>query len=71
MAEQQAKTEMTKDRLARMEQEEVELMTKVKRLELHVNSYVPMSSIKELQVAEIKCNLAIKIPHNDLFTCYN
>lgn len=59
MAEQQAQTEMTKDRLARMEQEEVELMTKVKRLELHVNSYVPMSSIKVLQVAEIKYNLAI------------
>lgn len=56
MAEQQAETEVTKDRLANLEQEEVELRTNVKRLETHLNKYVPTSSIKELQVTEFLCN---------------
>lgn len=48
MAKQQAQTEMTKDWLASMEQEEVELGTKVRRLETYLNNFFP-SSIKELQ----------------------
>lgn len=50
MAKQQAETKMTKDWLAGMEQEEVALRTKVKKLETYVNT---SSSIKELQVTEI------------------
>ncbi len=49
MAEQQAQTRMTKDRLAGTEQEEVELMTKVKRLEMYLNNSEPTSA-KELKV---------------------
>ena len=52
MAKQQDQTVMTKDWLARMEQEEVELKTKVRRLEMYLNNYAP-TSIKELQVTEI------------------
>ncbi|XP_073350441.1 angiopoietin-like protein 8 [Pagrus major] len=48
MAEQQAQTKKTKDRLTGMEQEEVELKTKVKKLEAYLNDSVP-TSIKELQ----------------------
>ncbi|XP_071326074.1 angiopoietin-like protein 8 [Trachinotus anak] len=48
MAKQQAQTKMTKDWLASVEQEEVELETKVRRLEMHLNNSVP-TSIKELQ----------------------
>lgn len=51
MAEQQARTRMTKDWLAGVEQEEAELQTKVKRLEMNVNSSAP-GSVKELQVLE-------------------
>lgn len=49
MAKQQTQTKMTKDWLARMEQEEVELKTKVKRLEVYLNNFVP-TNMKELQV---------------------
>ncbi|XP_035472306.1 uncharacterized protein angptl8 [Scophthalmus maximus] len=48
MAKQQAQTMMTKDWLASVEQEEAELKTKVRRLEMHLNNAVP-TSIKELQ----------------------
>lgn len=51
MAEQQARTRMTKDWLAGMEQEEAELQTKVKRLEMYVDSSTP-GSVKELQVPD-------------------
>lgn len=51
MAKQQAQTKMTKDWLTSVEQEEVELKTKVKRLEMYLNNSVP-TSIKELQVTE-------------------
>lgn len=56
MAEQQVETEVTKNRLANLEQEDVELMANVKRLETHLNNYVLTSSIKELQVTELLCN---------------
>ncbi|KAK1877905.1 Angiopoietin-like protein 8 [Dissostichus eleginoides] len=46
MAKQQAQTKMTKDWLASVEQEEVELQTKVKKLEMYLNTII---SIKELQ----------------------
>ncbi|GAA6218104.1 uncharacterized protein LOC108902967 isoform X2 [Lates japonicus] len=48
MAKQQAQTKMTKDWLASMEQEEAELKTKVKRLEMYINNSVP-TNVKELQ----------------------
>ncbi|XP_070778884.1 angiopoietin-like protein 8 [Enoplosus armatus] len=48
LVKQQTQTKMTKDWLANMEQEEVELKTKVKRLEMYLNNSVP-TSIKELQ----------------------
>ncbi|XP_062264018.1 uncharacterized protein angptl8 [Platichthys flesus] len=48
MAKQQDQTVMTKDWLASMEQEEVELKTKVRRLEMYLNNFAP-TSIKELQ----------------------
>ncbi|XP_040014919.1 uncharacterized protein angptl8 isoform X2 [Xiphias gladius] len=48
MAKQHAQTKMTTDWLDSMEQEEVELKTKVKRLETHLNNSIP-TSIKELQ----------------------
>ncbi|XP_056257105.1 uncharacterized protein angptl8 [Seriola aureovittata] len=48
MAKQQAQTKTTKDWLASVEQEEVELETKVRRLEMYLNNSSP-SSIKELQ----------------------
>ncbi|XP_062295538.1 uncharacterized protein angptl8 [Scomber scombrus] len=48
MVNQQAQTMMTKDWLARIEQEETELKTKVKRMETYLNNALP-SSIKELQ----------------------
>lgn len=51
MAEQQAQTDMTKAQLTSMEQEEVELKTKVKRLEMYLNNSAP-TSIKTLQVTE-------------------
>lgn len=51
MAKQQAQTKITEDWLASMEQEEVELKTKVKKLEVYLNNSVP-TSIKELQVTE-------------------
>lgn len=47
-AEQQAQTKMTKDWLASMEEEEMELKTKMKRLEMRLNNSVP-PDIKELQ----------------------
>ncbi|TNN70008.1 Angiopoietin-like protein 8 [Liparis tanakae] len=46
MAEQRAQTKTAEDRLGRAEREEAELKTKVKQLELHLNTSV---SIKELQ----------------------
>ncbi|KAM6913885.1 angiopoietin-like protein 8 [Lycodopsis pacificus] len=46
MAKQQAQTKTTKDWLASIEQEEVELKTKVTKLEMYVNTKM---SIKELQ----------------------
>lgn len=52
MAKLQAQTKMTKDRLASVEEGEVELKTKVKNLETYVNDNFP-SSIKELQVREL------------------
>ncbi|XP_060945419.1 uncharacterized protein angptl8 [Limanda limanda] len=48
MAKQQDQTVMTKDWLASMEQQEVELKTKVRRLEMYLNNFAP-TSIKELQ----------------------
>lgn len=51
MAKQLAETMTTKDWLARVEQEEVELKTKVKRMEMYLNNANP-SSIKELQVTQ-------------------
>lgn len=51
MAKEQAQTKMTTDWLASMEQEEVELKTKVKRLETYLNNDVP-TSVKELKVTE-------------------
>lgn len=51
MAEQQAQTEKTKDWLTGIEQEDVELKTKVKKLEMYLNDSGP-TSIKELQVSE-------------------
>lgn len=56
MAEQQVETEVTKNRLANLEQEDVQLMANVKRLETRLNNYVPTSSIKELQVTKLPCN---------------
>lgn len=52
MAEQQVEAEVTKNRLANLEQDDAELMANVKTLETHLNNYVPTSSIKELQVAQ-------------------
>lgn len=49
MAKQQAQTKTTKDWLASMEQEVVELKTKVKKLEMYLNTNI---SIKELQVTD-------------------
>ncbi|KAK5884799.1 hypothetical protein CesoFtcFv8_018585 [Champsocephalus esox] len=46
MAKQRAQINMTKDWLASVEQEEVELQTKVKKLEMYLNTSI---SIKELQ----------------------
>lgn len=51
MVKQQAQTKMTKDWLASVEEEEMELKTKVKRLETYLNNSAP-SSIKELQVTQ-------------------
>ena len=51
MAEQQAQTKKTKDWLTGIEQEDVQLKTKVKKLEMYLNNSVP-TSIKELQVTE-------------------
>lgn len=48
MVMQRAQAKMTKDRLAQMEQEEVELKTKVKSLETYLNNSFPIN-IKELQ----------------------
>lgn len=48
MAKQQAQTRRTKDWLARVENEEVELKTKVKSLETYLKNSVP-ADIKELQ----------------------
>lgn len=56
VAEQQAETTVTKDRLASLVQEELELMTNVKRLETHLSNYMVASSITELQVMEPLCN---------------
>ena len=53
MVEQQAQTKMTKDWLASVEQEEVELKAKVKGLEMYLNNSVP-PSIKELQVRAVE-----------------
>lgn len=60
MVKQQSQTKMTKDWLANVEQEETELKTKVKRLEMYIANSAP-SSIKELQVtkASIIDNLQI------------
>lgn len=55
MAEQQAQTRMTKDWLAGMEQEEAELQTKVRRLEMYVSS--APGSITELQVPDSRNQL--------------
>ena len=52
MAEQQAQTKMTKEWLTGIEQEDVELKTKVKKLEMYLNDSGP-TSIKELQVSEL------------------
>lgn len=52
MAEQQARTRMTKERLAGVEQEEAELHAKVKRLEMSVDSSAP-GRVKELQVTRL------------------
>lgn len=49
MAMQQAETKTTKEWLASVEQEEVELTTKVKKLEMYLNTNI---SIRELQVTE-------------------
>lgn len=51
MAEQQARTRVTKERLAGLEQEEAELHTKVKRLETRVRSSAS-GSVTDLQVAD-------------------
>lgn len=56
MAEQQAQTRMTKDWLTGMEQEEAELQTKVRRLEMYVNSSAP-GSITEMQVPDSRNQL--------------
>lgn len=56
MAEQQVETKVTKNRLANLEQKDVELVANVRRLETHLNNYVPTSSIKELQVTEFPWN---------------
>ncbi|XP_051243804.1 uncharacterized protein angptl8 [Dicentrarchus labrax] len=49
MVEQQAQTKVTKDWLASMEQEDVALKTKVKKLEMYLSNSVPTTNIKELQ----------------------
>ncbi|XP_040917788.1 uncharacterized protein angptl8 [Toxotes jaculatrix] len=59
MAKQQDQTKMTKDRLASMEQEEVELETKVKRLEVYLNNSVP-TSIKALQERAEEHSMVLK-----------
>ncbi|KAM7371822.1 hypothetical protein PAMP_009032 [Pampus punctatissimus] len=51
MAKQQDQTTMTKDWLAQMEKEEVELKAKVKKLEMYLNDLIPIS-VKELQVTQ-------------------
>jgi len=62
MAKQQAQTKTAEDRLGRVEQEEAELKTRVKELELHLNTSV---SIKELQVTERFTGAAqLKQPHS-------
>lgn len=48
MVMQQAETMKTKERLTNIEQEEVELKTRVEKLELHLKNSVP-SGIKELK----------------------
>ncbi|KAM9843457.1 uncharacterized protein angptl8 [Aulostomus maculatus] len=48
MAKQQAQTKTAKDWLANIEQEEVELKTKVKSMEVYLNNTFP-TSVKELQ----------------------
>lgn len=48
MAKQEAQTRMTRDWLARIEQEEEQLRTKVKRLDTYLNNSF-FTSIKELQ----------------------
>ncbi|XP_059203578.1 uncharacterized protein angptl8 [Centropristis striata] len=61
MVKQQAQTKMTKDWLASMDQEEVELKTKVKKLEVHLNTKI---SIKELQKrAEEQANILKNLQH--------
>ncbi|KAL3053534.1 hypothetical protein OYC64_005966 [Pagothenia borchgrevinki] len=61
MAKQQAQTKMTKDLLASVEQQEVELQTKVKKLEMFLNTSI---SIKELQKrAEEQSNTLIGLQH--------
>ncbi|XP_067333076.1 angiopoietin-like protein 8 [Channa argus] len=63
MVKQQAQTKMTKDWLARMEEEEIELKTKVKRLEVYLNNSTP-TSIKELQArAEEHSNILKGLEH--------
>ncbi|XP_044036540.1 uncharacterized protein angptl8 [Siniperca chuatsi] len=63
MAKQQAQTKMTKDWLASMEKEEVELKTKVKRLEMYLNNSVP-TNIKQLQErAEEHSNILKGLQH--------
>lgn len=51
MAQQQARTRVTTERLAGVEREEAELRTKVKRLEMCVDGSAP-GSVKELQVPD-------------------
>lgn len=48
MASQQVHTKMAKDYLTGIEKEAVELKTKVKRLEMHLNNSVP-TNVKELK----------------------
>ncbi|XP_078124818.1 angiopoietin-like protein 8 [Sander vitreus] len=47
MAKQQAQTKTTKDWLASMEQEVVELKTKVKKLEMYLNTNISIKELKE------------------------
>lgn len=63
MVMQQAETKKTNDWLTNMEQEEVELKTKVEKLERHITNSVP-TDIKELKVTD-RCHYSNNVQTED------